>query len=415
MKIPCPYCGQTFPSVDTLEAHIRSAHPIFPETKEEVTGVVPWTYEELQKWGTDVFDVDEFITNVIDQTEAGEGAVGEGEAGVTPEGGGLGDIKVARWETVSRGGWDYLVGYNAAGEIVVGPDPLGRQETAEMSEAERESLALQKENLTADIKLAWQQLEQQWDIAQMQYGAPQWRPGELALTQQQLAAQRQQALWGQQFQEQQFGLTQEQFAAQQAQQAQQWGLTQEQWQAQQAQQAQQWGLTQEQFAAQQQQALWAQSFQEQQLTQQQLEAQRQYELSMLPYGQMTAYQQAQTAQQERAYGAQLAAQPMSWLQYAAYTGEQPAVQPWMLPLMPQEYQQLGAGQAIPGYTAESMAGMPQLTTPSRQYQARMSPEQREMYYGYRQARTGERPEETQWRLWSSAPPSGRYAGLSRAR
>ena len=32
--------------------------------------------------------------------------------------------------------------------------------------------------------------------------------------------------------------------------------------------------------------------------------------------------------------ATLAAQPMSWLEYAALSGDQPAVQPWMLPLMP---------------------------------------------------------------------------------
>jgi len=127
------------------------------------------------------------------------------------------------------------------------------------------------------------------------------------------------------------------------------------------------------------------------------------------------YQQQQLDVQQQQYLSQLAAQPRSWLQYAGATGETPAVQPWMLPLMPQQYAGLGAGEAIPGYGAESMTGMPELTRPSRQYQARLSPSQLQQYEGYRQARTGERPEDIQWRLWQGAPPGGGYQGLRRAR
>lgn len=170
---------------------------------------------------------------------------------------------------------------------------------------------------------------------------------------------------------------------------------------------------------------------EQRLWQQQ-QAQQQYELQQQQAAQQAQYQQQQLEQQaqwqawqqgeaQRQYGAQLAAQPASWLQYAAYTGEQPAIQPWMLPLMPQQYQQLGAGQAIPGWQApqagqmdgfaQGTTGLPQLTRPSRQYQARMGPTASQQYLGYQQARTGARPEETQFRLWSAAPPGGQYQGL----
>lgn len=164
----------------------------------------------------------------------------------------------------------------------------------------------------------------------------------------------------------------------------------------------------------QEQAMWlpyeqATAYQESQLAQQQ-------ELGMLPYQQMTKAQEAAVALERQRYGAELAAQPHSWLEYAAYTGEQPAIQPWMQPLMPQQYQQLGTGQPIPGYQGtQGMAGMPQLTTPSRQYQARMGPTAMGQYQGYQQARTGARPEETEFRLWSAAPPSGAGSRLGYTR
>ena len=57
--------------------------------------------------------------------------------------------------------------------------------------------------------------------------------------------------------------------------------------------------------------------------------------------------------------------------------------------------------------AKGLTGMPGLLRPSRQYQARIGPTAEQMYYGYEQARTGARPEEQSWRLWSQAPPTGR--------
>ena len=127
--------------------------------------------------------------------------------------------------------------------------------------------------------------------------------------------------------------------------------------------------------------------------------------------QMAIWQQQQARQEALA---KLAAQPRSWLEYHALAGTTPTVQPWMAPLMPQEYG-LGVGQPIPGITPEGMGGMPALTRPSRQYQARMGPTAMGQYEGYRQARTGLTPEETQWRMWATAPPGGQYGGLSYAR
>lgn len=97
---------------------------------------------------------------------------------------------------------------------------------------------------------------------------------------------------------------------------------------------------------------------------------------------------------------------MSWLQYASYTGETPAIQPWMQPLMGGT-----AGEAIPGITPESMAGMPALTQPSAQLWGRMGPTAQAQFAGYRQARTGVRPEETAFRMGAGAPPAGRAPSL----
>lgn len=128
------------------------------------------------------------------------------------------------------------------------------------------------------------------------------------------------------------------------------------------------------------------------------------------------FQQQQLEQQQQNYLARLMAQPRSWLEYAAAAGETPAIQKWMLPLMPQQYSQLGAGAAIPGWQGTEGGGaMPQLLTPSRQYQARMGPTAMQQYQGYQQTQTGATPEETQWRLWSGAPPGGTYRGLTQAR
>lgn len=58
-----------------------------------------------------------------------------------------------------------------------------------------------------------------------------------------------------------------------------------------------------------------------------------------------------------------------------------------------------------------LGGLPQLTRPSRQYQARMGPTAQAQYEAYMQATTGITPEELQWRLWNLAPPGGQYTGL----
>ena len=127
------------------------------------------------------------------------------------------------------------------------------------------------------------------------------------------------------------------------------------------------------------------------------------------------WRQSQMDLYNKQYGAQLAAQPHSWLEYSAFTGETPVVQPWMQPLSSGDYPQLQAGQEIPGYSATDMTGMPDLLRPSRQYQARMGPTAEQQWLGYQQADQGAIPEETLWRQQSAAPPSGRFAGLSRRR
>lgn len=180
-------------------------------------------------------------------------------------------------------------------------------------------------------------------------------------------------------------------------------LEQQEWQRGQAEATRAW---------QEQQAAQAGTQWQQQFEQAQMQAQRQYEMQQQQWGQQMQWsqQQAQMQQEEaeRRERARLSAQPMSWLQYAAYTGEQPAIQPWMQPLMQGQYQ---AGQAIPDITSESMAGMPQLTTPSAQLWGRMGPTAQQQYAGYRQARTGVRPEETAFRMGAGAPPGGRSPGL----
>ena len=183
-------------------------------------------------------------------------------------------------------------------------------------------------------------------------------------------------------------------------------------------QQQQFGLQEQQLSQQQAQQEAAAAFQQQQLTQQQQQ-----------FGAQLGFQQqqvtAQQAEEERRFGAQLAANPINWLQYQAYTGEQPVIQPWMIPLGFQNVggnitpQGLQVGQPIPGAQVQagqqSFAGLPQLTTPSAQLQARWGPTAQAQFLGYRQARTGATPEETQFRLGSTRAPTGSFSGFSRFR
>ena len=156
--------------------------------------------------------------------------------------------------------------------------------------------------------------------------------------------------------------------------------------------------------------------------------QQQYEQQMAMERQQYQWQQQQAeqraAQERQNYLANLAAEPRSWMEYAAASGATPNVQPWMLPLMPQQYAGTVAGSPLPGWEgtqtsitqgAPSMAQLPALTTPSAQYLARMGPTAYQQYSGYEQARSGITPEEQQFRLWSQAPPSGQYSQLSYAR
>ena len=188
-----------------------------------------------------------------------------------------------------------------------------------------------------------------------------------------------------------------------------------------------------QFEFQQQQAEFAREpapitrYQREQvgLQEQQLAAQQQQFQQQLAFQQ--EQMQAAQAEQERQYRSQLAAQPINWLQYAAYTGEEPVVQPWMIPL---GFQETGGavtpqgqiGQPIPGFEAQAgqqgiqtFAGLPQLTTPSAQLQARWGPTAQAQFLGYRQARTGAAPQETQFRLGAGRAPTGAFGGFSRFR
>ena len=186
-----------------------------------------------------------------------------------------------------------------------------------------------------------------------------------------------------------------------------------------------------------------------------------------------ALQKKQQEQEQQNYLAKLGAQPISWIEYAMATKTPPVVQPWMQPLMPEQYGQLQPGQVIPqgqtmqpqafgqgaplalgatpqqaqqwmsqqvspiewgqqvprtqnkpswmpgltgreylaagnqgGNSAFNPKNMPGLTTPSGQYWARIGPTAQQEYLGYEQARTGAKPEETQWRMWQTAPPAG---------
>ncbi len=144
----------------------------------------------------------------------------------------------------------------------------------------------------------------------------------------------------------------------------------------------------------------------------QLDQEKQQQEQMIAWYREQAQMQAEQERQTQL--ANLRANPASWLEYASVAGETPSVQPWMMPLMPQQYQGVQAGTELPGYQAggSTMAGLVQLTPPSRQYQARMGPTALQQYGGYERARSGITPEELQFRLWSSAPPSGSQSGLT---
>ena len=135
--------------------------------------------------------------------------------------------------------------------------------------------------------------------------------------------------------------------------------------------------------------------------------------------------------------AQLAAQPISWLQHAALSGQTPVVQPWMIPLM-RPGQNLQVGQPIPGFqpglpggaiqqggflpgtataapVGSTFANLPELRRPSAQLFARMGPTAQQQFLGFRQARTGIPPQETLFRQRQSGPPGAPSGGFQQQR
>ncbi|KKL05054.1 hypothetical protein LCGC14_2609900, partial [marine sediment metagenome] len=141
-----------------------------------------------------------------------------------------------------------------------------------------------------------------------------------------------------------------------------------------------------------------------------------------------------TAQREERL-AQLAAQPISWLQHAALSGQQPVVQEWMKPLM-RPGQNLQVGQPIPGFQpgapgaeqggflpgtatpsplGTQFANLPELRRPSAQLFARMGPTAQEQWLGFRQARTGVPPQEALFRQRQAGPPGAGRGGFQQQR
>jgi len=143
-------------------------------------------------------------------------------------------------------------------------------------------------------------------------------------------------------------------------------------------------------------------------------AEQAYNQDYLNYLQQT--QEAQAAAQKEAQLASLRANPASWLEYASLAGETPVVQPWMLPLSPQDYGWTAGQTGLPGYspTGKDMNLM-ELTKPSSQLWSRMAPSARGQYTGYETARTGQTAEDVNWRQWQGAAPSGSFSGLTRLR
>jgi hypothetical protein len=125
------------------------------------------------------------------------------------------------------------------------------------------------------------------------------------------------------------------------------------------------------------------------------------------------YKQQQTTQLEADKQQRLAtlrANPVSWLEYASLSGQTPTIQPWMLPLQGKDYGfQMGA--AMPGWTTGGTNTLPELLTPSAQYLARLSPSQRQQYYGYIGMQTGMSPSDIESKLWAMAPSGGGYGGV----
>ena len=149
-----------------------------------------------------------------------------------------------------------------------------------------------------------------------------------------------------------------------------------------------------------------------------------------------AFQQQQLTGQREERLAQLATQPISWLQHAALSGQTPVVQQWMIPLM-RPGQNLQVGQPLPGFQpgapggaqqggfipgtatpsplGTQFANLPELRRPSAQLFARMGPTAQQQFLGFRQARTGIPPQETLFRQRQSGPPGAGRGGFQQQR
>jgi hypothetical protein len=121
-------------------------------------------------------------------------------------------------------------------------------------------------------------------------------------------------------------------------------------------------------------------------------------------------QQQEAEKQQRL--AELSANPMSWLQYGLESDLGSQVQPWMVPL---SQGSMTTGQQLTSGQETNLTGLPELTTPSAQYAARMTPSAQQQWFGYEKARTGATPEDVQKRLWMRSAPSGSFPGLTYAR
>lgn len=147
---------------------------------------------------------------------------------------------------------------------------------------------------------------------------------------------------------------------------------------------------------------------QQQLASQQRPPQSEDEIARLALAQREAESLRNYELQRQAQLASLRAQPASWLEYASLAKQAPAVQPWMLPLAGSWNTGAQAGGSLPNWALEGpLTGLQPLITPSAQYWQQISPQSRQQYQGYEQARTGATPETSQWRIWQMAPPRGR--------
>jgi hypothetical protein len=159
-------------------------------------------------------------------------------------------------------------------------------------------------------------------------------------------------------------------------------------------------------------------------------------------------QAAKTSEEaKQARLAALKANPGSWMEYQAELGQDPVVQPWMQPLLagskvgqkitegwatppasttfsvsPIKIDKLldggvsGSGQStVNGNNYIPTDKLPELTTPGAQYYARMNPDYQAQFGSYEQARTGNTPEATKYRLWQRAPSGGNGTNVTYTR